>query len=110
MRARLQTLVDKLLDASEGDPEIRRAAVARAVALTEGAPAEDKSLPAALAAWIERVARSAWKITDEDLAAVRDAGFDEEAIFETTIAAAVGAGIARYQIAERAMKAAAKSG
>ncbi|HEY2745031.1 MAG TPA: hypothetical protein VGL86_10430 [Polyangia bacterium] len=110
MRARLQTLVDKLFDPSVAGHELRRAAFDRVVALTEGVRADAANLerlPAALAAWVERVARGAWEIGDEDVARLRAAGIDEDTIFETTVAAAVGAGIARYRIAARAIEAAA---
>ena len=50
------------------------------------------------------MARNAWKITDEDVAALRAAGFDEDAIFEVTIAAATGAGVARYQAASARLR------
>ncbi len=97
-----------MLFADAGDrPELRRAAAARAAALGGGSLPSASTLPAALADWVERIARSAWKITDDDVAALRAAGFDEDAIFETTIAAATGAAIARYQVAERAIAAAA---
>jgi alkylhydroperoxidase family enzyme len=100
-------VIDVLRGESGSRPELRRAALARAAALGGGSLPSPATLPAALAAWVERVARSAWKITDEDVAALRAAGFDEDAIFETTIAAATGAAIARYQAAERAIAAAA---
>jgi hypothetical protein len=38
---------------------------------------------------------------------LRVAGFDEDVIFETTISAALGAAVARYQIVERAIAEAA---
>jgi alkylhydroperoxidase family enzyme len=106
MRARLQKVLDVLLGGGGTRPELRRAAAARAAALGGGALPADDTLPAALAGWVERVARSAWQITDDDVTALRAAGFDEDAIFETTIAAATGAAIARYQVAERAIAAA----
>ena len=41
-------------------------------------------------AYLEKVRAHAYKITDEDVAALKRAGMDEETIFELTIAAAVG--------------------
>jgi hypothetical protein len=40
--------------------------------------------------YLEKVRAHAYKITDEDIAALKAAGMDEETIFELTIAAAVG--------------------
>jgi hypothetical protein len=114
MRLRLKKVLEALFGDGGTRPELRRAAAARAAALSGGALDASEPLPDALAAWVEKVARHAWKITDEDVAALRAAGFDEDAIFEITIAAATGAGLARYQIATRAIEAAkaapAKSG
>ena len=107
MRARLQKVLDALFSEGGSQPALRRAAVARAAALSGGALTAPETLPADLAGWVEKVARQAWKITDEDVAALRAAGYDEDAIFEITIAAATGAGLARYQIAMRAIEEAA---
>ncbi|HEY1586537.1 MAG TPA: hypothetical protein VGH63_12670 [Polyangia bacterium] len=115
MRARLQKVVDVLFGDGGQHPPLRRAAAARAAAIAggtvsatgasaTGASATGAALPAALDAWVDKVARTAWKITDEDVATLRAAGFDEDAIFETTIAAATGAALARYQTAMRALK------
>jgi len=109
MRARLQKVIDSLFGDGGSRPELRRAAAARAATLSGGALPAKETLPEALAAWVEKVARNAWKITDEDVAALRAAGFDEDAIFEITIAAATGAGVARYQVAMRAIEAAASA-
>lgn len=107
MRTRLQKVLDVLFSDGGDRPELRRAAASNAAALGGGSLPGGATLPAALAAWVERVARSAWTITDDHVAELRAAGFDEDAIFETTIAAATGAAIARYQVAERAIRAAA---
>ncbi|HXU74443.1 MAG TPA: hypothetical protein VN947_34350 [Polyangia bacterium] len=107
MRARLTKVLDTLFGDGGSRPELRRAAAAQAAAIGGGALPARETLPAALASWVDKVARHAWKITDDDVAALRAAGFDEEAIFEVTIAAATGAGLARYQVAARAIAAAA---
>src|SRR5438270_14046041 len=108
MRARLQKVVDVLFGDGGQHPPLRRAAAARAASIAGGtvsasdaSTAKGEELPAALDGWVDKVARTAWRITDEDVAALRAAGFDEDAIFETTIAAATGAALARYQTAMR---------
>jgi hypothetical protein len=45
----------------------------------------------------EKVARHAYRITDEDVGALRSNGYSEDAIFEVTLAAAIGAGLARME-------------
>ena len=87
MRARLQKLIDMIADADEGQRALRRAALARAATLAGGALPQLETLPAALAAYVERVARHAWKITDEDVAGLRAAGYGEDTIYEVTVAA-----------------------
>jgi len=109
MRPRLKKVLAARLSKEGSRPDLRRAAVARAAALSGGAIAAGDTLPEALAGWVEKVARQAWEITDEDVSALRAAGFDEDAIFEITIAAAAGAGLARYQVAVRAIEAAASA-
>lgn len=44
-----------------------------------------------------KVARHAYTVTDGDIAALREAGYSEDAIFEITLSAAVGAGLARLE-------------
>jgi len=39
---------------------------------------------------VDKVTRTAWKVTDEDVAAARAAGLAEDAIFELVVAAALG--------------------
>lgn len=65
--------------AGDTSPAARQAALA-------GEPAEG-----ALGGYLDKVRRQAHRITDEDVAALRGAGLSEDAIFELTAAAAVGA-------------------
>ncbi|MEO8704519.1 MAG: hypothetical protein ABI867_30980, partial [Kofleriaceae bacterium] len=41
-------------------------------------------------ALIDKVAQHAWKVTSEDVAAVKQAGVAEDAIFEQVVCAAIG--------------------
>lgn len=54
-------------------------------------------LPADLRAYVDKVAKHAYRITDEDVEALTRAGYSEDAIFEITAAAALGAAIARLE-------------
>jgi len=47
--------------------------------------------PDELAPYLDKVTRHAYKVTDDDVARLRAAGYDEDAIFEATLAAALGA-------------------
>lgn len=78
------------------DAALRRAVAARAVEHGGGPPpAED--IPPALCDYVEKVAKHAYDVTDEDVAALRRAGYSEDAIFELTLAAATGAGLFRRE-------------
>ena len=52
-------------------------------------------LPDALGSYVEKVARHAYQVTDEDITALRQAGYSEDQLFEVTVSAALGAGLAR---------------
>lgn len=54
-------------------------------------------LPADLRSYVEKVATHAYRIIDEDVDALRRAGHSEDAIFEITAAAALGAAIFRLE-------------
>ena len=54
-------------------------------------------LPPALRPYVEKVARHAYKVTDEDVEALKAAGYSEDAIFEVTASAALGAALTRLE-------------
>ena len=51
----------------------------------------------ALSGYVNDVRRHAYRITDEDVQRLRDDGLNDDAIFELTVAAALGAGDERLQ-------------
>jgi|SRR5712664_2995320 hypothetical protein len=53
------------------------------------------TLPAPLASYIDKVARHAYKVTDTDVAGLQRAGHSDDALFELTVAAALGAALYR---------------
>ena len=55
---------------------------------------------AELAAYLEKVHRHAYRVTDEDVAALKAAGVSEDEIFEQTVAAAIAEGLRRLDAAE----------
>jgi alkylhydroperoxidase family enzyme len=82
---------------SEAATRYRRAAVERAVhgpgqasGEARRAAFDNAGVPAAAAALVDKVARNAWKVTDEDVAAARSAGLSEDEIFELVVCAAYG--------------------
>ena len=55
------------------------------------------TIPPELAGFVDKVIRHAWQVTDEDIEQLKTAGYSEDAIFELTIAAALGAGVGRLE-------------
>jgi alkylhydroperoxidase family enzyme len=59
--------------------------------------------PEAMAPYLAKVRERAYEVTDADVAALRDAGFSEDEIFEQTVAAAIGEGLRRLDAAAAAI-------
>jgi alkylhydroperoxidase family enzyme len=54
-------------------------------------------LPDALGPYVQKVAKYAYKVTDEDITALHQAGYSDDQIFEVTVSAALGAGLVRLE-------------
>lgn len=81
-----QRLVDAVLNTPGETPaELRRAAMRR------------RTVPPLLAPYVDKVALHAYKVTDEDVAELHRAGHTDDALFEITVAAAVGAALHRLE-------------
>jgi hypothetical protein len=88
-------LVEAVLATSGHTPsELRRAVAARAARLS--APGAD-GVPPVLVSYVDKVARHAYKVTDDDVAALQRAGHTDDALFEVTVAAALGAALGRLE-------------
>jgi hypothetical protein len=73
------------------------AAVVRQAAAFSGA------VPTELAQYVHKVSQFAYKVTDEDVAALREAGYSEDQIFELTVSIALGAGLSRLKVGRAAL-------
>ena len=88
-----------------------RAAVSRAILEGKGRSTADarrraydgEGAEGAVAAYIAKVRDAAYKITDDDVAALRAAGLDDDQIFELSVAAAVGQATRQYDAAAAAL-------
>lgn len=102
---KIQTLVDSVLNSrGDSDPELRRAVEQRAAAHAGRSSGSDVQLAEELVTYVDKIAQHAYKVIDADIEALRDAGYSEDAIFELTLSAALGAGIARLNRGITAMK------
>ena len=57
----------------------------------------DREAPPEFAPYLDEVRRNAYKVTDEDIQALRDGGYSEDVIFEQTVSVAVAAGLERLK-------------
>jgi len=93
--------VQRMVDALEQSPgatatSLRRAVIDRTAAL--GGVARDEAIiPEELDGYISKIALHAYRVTDGDIAALKEAGYSEDAILEITFSAALGAGLARME-------------
>jgi hypothetical protein len=88
------------------DPSLRHAIFVRASAPSshDSDPDCPEGLPTLLCAFVDKVLQHAYKVTDGDIERLRDAGYNEDAIFETIVCAAAGAGLFRLDRGLNAMK------
>jgi len=68
----------------------------------------NQEVPEGVRALIEKIAKHAYKVTDEDIAAAKAAGFTEDQIFELSVCAAIGQATRQYENAIAALEAATK--
>jgi alkylhydroperoxidase family enzyme len=69
------------------------------------AAASSGAVPAELESYVQKVAQHAYRVTDADVAALRQAGYTEDQLFELTVSVALGAGLARLKAGQAALEA-----
>ena len=80
------------------DPALRQAVAARSAELGGGPAAPPgAALPAGLRDFVDSTALHAYRITDEEVQALRQAGWSEDQINENALSAAIGGGLARLE-------------
>lgn len=67
------------------------------VARLREASVPDRDPPPGLEAYLDKVRRNAYLVTDEDVQALKDAGYSEDVIFENTVSVAVAVGLERLE-------------
>lgn len=105
----VRALRDAVLGPGRGaatDPSLRQAVEARTGSFG-GRPGPRADVPAELATLVDRIARHAYEVTDADVQALKQAGYSEQAIFEITASAALGAGLSRLERGLAALRGAA---
>lgn len=94
----MEQLVEAVLD-GEGvtDRALRTAIQTAVVAGGDQLTAGESAIPAALIPYLQKVSRHAYRIIDGDVEALKEQGYSEDAIFELTVSAALGAGLGRLE-------------
>ena len=64
----------------------------------------EREQPAVAAAYLEKVRLHAYRVTDDDVEALLASGLSEDEVFEATVAAAVAAGLARFDAGLRTLE------
>ena len=83
---KMQSLTETMLSGpGQLAPEVRKAA------------ASGRGVPEVLASYVGKVARHAYKVTDGDVQALREAGYTEDQIFELTACTALGSALLRLE-------------
>jgi len=101
IRQARKALANRIL---EGDgktsPSERRAAF-------DNSDLAEPGLAEAVRALVDKVARHAYRVTGEDIAAARESGLSEDQVFEIVVCAAIGQATRQYDTALAALEAAA---
>jgi alkylhydroperoxidase family enzyme len=100
-----QRLAHALLNSPGDTDTITRRAVEEYCARLSGSSTRTAAdIPIDLANYLNKLALHAYKTTDEDIQTLRQAGYSEDAIFEITLSAALGAGMGRLERGLSALK------
>jgi alkylhydroperoxidase family enzyme len=73
------------------------------IARLRAAAQPEREAPEAMAAYLDKVRRHAYKVVDGDVDELKAAGFGEDEIFEHTVSAAVAAGLERLDAGLRVL-------
>jgi alkylhydroperoxidase family enzyme len=74
------------------------------IARLRDAAQPDRPAPPDFASYLDKVRRHAYKVTDRDVEALKEAGHSEDEIFEQTVSAAVAAGLVRLDAGLEAIR------
>jgi alkylhydroperoxidase family enzyme len=72
-------------------------------AVLERTRSGEGQVPEALRDYVKQIADRPWTVSDEDFARLRAAGYSEGQLYEVTLAAALGAGLQRFDAGLRAL-------
>ena len=101
----LPTNVKKVLDSVLGHvgflAQTKRQSVFDFAQAAAGIHIDHEAIPAELLPFVEKVVQSPYKVVDRDIEQLKTIGYNEDQIFEMTIALALGAGAGRLAVTQR---------
>ena len=101
----LPTNVKKVLKSILGDAgflaQTKRQSVFDFAQAAAGIPIKHEAIPAELLPFVEKVVHSPYKVLERDVQHLKTIGYNEDQIFELTIALALGAGTGRLALTQR---------
>jgi threonine synthase len=74
------------------------------IARLRDAARPERAVPNSFGPYLTKVRERAYAVTDEDVQALKDAGYSEDEILELTVSAAVAAGLERLEAGLRALR------
>jgi hypothetical protein len=93
----VRRVAEAVLDGPGETPNTLRRSIETRAARLGGGGREEAPIPSDLESYVHKVALHAYKVTDEDVEELKAREYSEDEIFEITIAAALGAGLARME-------------
>lgn len=93
----VRKLRDKLFTGTGIITPVERQQIEAYAARLGGAQRDPATLPAAIQPYVDKVTKHAYKVTDHDIEQLKAAGYSEDAIFEITVSATLGASSARLE-------------
>ena len=91
------------------DPALREAIECFSAGLSDNTQVITREIPPVLQTYLEKVTRHPYKVIQDDIERLQQAGYSEEAIFEITVSASLGAGIGRLERGLAALQEGCKS-
>ena len=93
VREAQKALVRRILEGDgKASPSVRRAAF------------NNNGVAEPLGTLVDKVAKHAYRVTDEDITAARESGLSEDQVFEIVVCAAIGQATRQYETALAALK------
>jgi alkylhydroperoxidase family enzyme len=94
---RIQKLVESVLYRTGHTLPTLRQSIEAYTARDHGAARNQSQIPPELVPYVEKISRHAYKVTDQDITTLKQAGYSEDQILEITISASLGPALARLE-------------